>query len=852
MTEYHTTELEKEEKYALNCYIQSLCLSVRATNVLLLNCASLDDITQLNQTTLLTFQNCGRKTVQEILDFLDIVCSRNVAEPSLSPQEKLALPPEESSLSLLPLFSSETLEDVTVDQLHPDYRVYTKLVDLFLSERTAEILNALGMDTIGEVMLTPQAHLFDQQNFRNPNLRELKDIIRSLCLSGKQKEKLASPPKDSSLSILPLFSSKLLGGLSVDELHIDYHSSIKLVDLVIPVRTANVLHDLGKETIGEVMLTPGSYLLKQQNFGRTSLLELKNLVRSLCLSDTKEDDPNSVDYSSYEEMVASFIGQCMKSERDQKLFMRRLCFTNGKVPILEDLGQQFHITRERARQILKKGMDKLRVKVNIDKLDLFWKKVDQLVVHGGGLIKLGTLSTVLQDEFDWPTSPYPPALGEFLLLKQIDATLKAPSDLLKVECDCLTCDIPGQQIKALDFDSSESFHVQVVAAKISESCQTKCPWNKPVETFHPAFIERLVDQSNGFVVLHDNVILPHERWLGKYSKNIENVACHVLKTHGEPMHFREIANGIRRKNRNLRKITDRYVHNAIMRYKTIEIIGRGTYGLKSWGLGGYRSVSTAIEEFIDEKGFPQRRQNIIQHLTGEFTEQNITAALTKETRFISIGDGFYDRPLNWKQRSCQELIKPLPESVAELAHYLVSRNNTSYKLVLAFIFIRSMDKGGAIYLYNLRDKFYNFYLSRHKKKLVVEVDTTVMSRIDELSPAEVKSKACKEPLKSFLNTEYFQKFSQNGAKLRLVDSLASDLRQKAKRDTLLITLLKAINEYFLEISPTIAAVSVPGDTSRHEVTEPVQELQCSDPEDAPTQQTLTINIKKKGRSKIRL
>jgi hypothetical protein len=738
---------KKDGREVLVQFVRSADFSVRATNVLLQNCSSLEELNALNEELLLAFQNCGRKTVNEILNFLAQEHSSGALEPLPSIKEQLSASAEGYSLALLPLFSSKELEDVSVSDLHQGFQAFTKLSDLVISNRTKNVLDVLEM-----------------------------------------------------------------------------------------------------ETIGEVMLVSGSALLKTKNFGKKSLNELKGIAHALCLGVDQENDLNSVDYSGYEKMVASFIGQCVKSERDQKLFMQRFCFLEGKVPTLEELGQQFGITRERARQILKKGLDKLRVKVNLDRLNSFWQQLDHLVVRGGGLIKLGTLATVLQKELDWSVAPYSRALGQFLLLKEADAVFKEDDDLLEISCDCLSCDLPGQQLQDFDFEATESFHIQVVAARLSDQCQKGCPWQEPVSTFHRAFIERLVTESNGRLMLHGDLVLSHNRWQGKYCENLEEVVCHVLENNGEPMHFREIADGVRRGNKKFVDSSDHNVHAAVMRYDSIEIIDRGTYGLKSWGLGGYRSVSTAIEKLLDEKGMPLKRQDILHHLQGEFSEFNISTSLTAETRFTTIGGGFYDRPLNWQQRSCQDFIKLLPESVADLARYLVSRNNTSYKLVMAFIFIRSMDEEGAIYLYKLRDMFYNFYLSRHKKGLVVELDTAVMSRIAELAPADMKNKAFPKPLESFLNSNFFQEFSRNGARLRLTSTLISDLRQGTTRDTLLITILKAIGNYFLKISPA----PIPVDMSHHEVAEPRQDFHQSKSDDEPKQQAPTISIKKKGRGKIKL
>lgn len=694
----------------------------------------------LNEETLYTFPNCGRKTVCEILKFLNTVRSEGDIEPPPSVKKQLAEPPEEFSIFLLPLFSSKNLEDVAVADLHPGFHASTKLTELVLSVRTANVLNVLGVETIGEVMLEPGSDLLGRKNFGKKSLAELKDIVRSLCLTGSYA------PDSSESESVPVF------------------------------------------------------------------------------------------YTSYESMVSSFVQQCEKNKRNQKLFIKRFCFQEGKVPTLEELGQPFVITRERVRQILKKGAKKLQIKANLDKLAHFWERLDCVVAQGGGIINLGALPAALQAEFNWPIPPYYRALGEFLLLRQPDATFKEEADIITGESGCLTCDQPLQQLLALDFDETESFHVQVIAATLCGHCQNRCPWKQPVATFHRAFIERLVKQSEGRLVLHGDVVLAHDKWLGKYCENLEDVACHILESHGKPMHFREIASGIRLENEKYSTISDHNLHAAIIRYDKIEIINRGTYGLKSWGLDGYRSVSTAIEEFIDEKKLPQKRQDIIQYLDGEYNTGNITSALAIKTRFINIGDGFYDRIQNWQQRSCQNFIELLPESVAEFVRYLVSRNNTSYKLVMGFIFIRSMDEHGAIYLYKLKEMFYNFYLSRYKKKLIVETDTAVLSRIGESPANEIKNKACSEPLKSFFNSRFFIQISQNGGILRLTDILAAELGEKFVRDVVLITILKAIDDYFQKIAPP--AITIVKESEEQGV--------------ASNSATPTISIKKKKRSKIRL
>ncbi|HFQ80464.1 MAG TPA: hypothetical protein ENK33_03720, partial [Desulfobacterales bacterium] len=635
-------------------FVKSETFSARAANVLLKNCFSLEEFISLTERELFSFPNCGRKTALEILRFLAENCSGDEFKPPPSLEEQLTALPQKSSIDLLPLFSSKHLPGFTSEQLHPGFHGNLKNKDLALSVRATGILEKMHLDTIGEVMLTPASALLKQKNFGTKCLWELQDAVREVCNNGVQQEKLVLPPTEHSLPSLPLYSNQRFRGMTVADLHQNFRALTRLSDLIISSRTSKVLTDLGMATIGEVMLFPGNELLRAKNFGHKSLKELREIVRDLCLSERKENG-ELIDLSSYQAMVKHFVSRCIKRHRDQMLFVQRFCFVEGSQPTLEELGQEFGITRERVRQILKKGLNKLRIKANSDKLRSFWQQLDNLVVQGGGLIRLGRLSTVLQAHYKWPSPPFPPALGQLLLLKEPGAVLKQANDIWEVPCSCLSCKLPGEQLQKLDFETTESFHIQVVASRLCDDCRNRCHTGKPITTFYRAFIERLIENDDCHLMLHSDLLLPYERWRERYCGKLEEVTCQVLASHGKPMHFRDIANAVRQVNVNFDNLTDNNIHAAVMRYDSIEIINRGVYGLKKWGLGGYRSVSSAIEQLIDERGLPQRKRDIVTALGQEFSEQNINASITVATRFTNIGESFYDRPQNWRQRTCKNL-----------------------------------------------------------------------------------------------------------------------------------------------------------------------------------------------------
>ncbi|WP_321413577.1 DNA-directed RNA polymerase subunit alpha C-terminal domain-containing protein [uncultured Desulfobacter sp.] len=743
----------KNDKNIFKQFVMESGLSVRATNVLLNNVETLEAFELLTEESLSVLPNSGRKTVREIINFLNALRLQGEIQAPISIEELFLEPPIDSTIEMLPIFSNKPLHHITVKDLHPDFQGTVKLEDINLSHRTFyNLLNQGQKETIGDVMLMTSTDLLSLKNFGKKSLNEIKDVIRSLCRTG-------------------------------------------------------------------------SYTPKHQ------------AIESILM-----------DYSSYENLISSYSQWCLKSKRNQLLIQSMFLFDSEKAPTLEAVGQQFGLTRERVRQIFNKAIRQFKHTANISKLDKFWVNLDKAIANGGGIIHFKDLPRALKNTFDWPSAPNAYALGQFLSIWEKGSTYKDPNDLITADCDCLSCETPTDFFKALDFSEHDSFHVAVLGSRLGAFCQRECPWNHSKETFHKAFIEQQVKDFNG-LVLHEDLVLTREKWLETHCTKLEDVVCHVLESYGKPMHFTEIANYIRKKNPNFKDLSDHNLHAAVIRYDSFKIADRGTYGLASWGLN-YRSVSTAIEEFLDAKGLPQRRQQIIRHLDGEFNDGNITAALMFETRFKSIGDGIYDRQGTWQKRTLEEFIRLLPETVAQFVCYFTGRNNTSYKLVMAYIFIRSMDDAGAIHLHKLKTMFYNFYLSRHKKGLVVESDSATMHRIDELDKNEIINLASRRPLESFLGSGYFTMFSQNGRKLQLTDTVLKPL-DDAKRDILLITILKAVDDYFSALAPPNVIYETEPEAPSN-VSESGIEAGSSFVNTPPDNPVVRVHIKKKRRGKIKL
>lgn len=169
-------------------------LSVRATNVLLSNVSSLEEFLELTFGRVMSFQNCGRKTAREIMDFIGSKTTGSNANLSIistpekveSEEEKIkrlmAQPPTEDTVRMLPLFCSAPIRFMSLNDFHEGFKANIKLSSLEFSARTSKVLNDKGVLSVGELFLLTDNKLLQWKNFGRKSLREIRQAIRALLL----------------------------------------------------------------------------------------------------------------------------------------------------------------------------------------------------------------------------------------------------------------------------------------------------------------------------------------------------------------------------------------------------------------------------------------------------------------------------------------------------------------------------------------------------------------------------------------------------------------------------------------------------------------------------------------------
>lgn len=146
----------------------------------------------------------------------------------------------------------------------------------------------------------------------------------------------------------------------------------------------------------------------------------------------------------------------------------------------------------------------------------------------------------------------------------------------------------------------------------------------------------------------------------------------------------------------------------------------------------------------------------------------------------------------------EKTIPSLPESLAKFMAYLLSdRNNSSYKMVLASIFLDEMDESGSVSITTLRTKMRTYYEERKNAGNIVEAEGSAAAKVGLFKKRQFEQSLIKNPLQSFVSSGYFL-FDQH--RLWLRPEICSEIFSPDLKTHVLAQLTKATAEYFETLS----------------------------------------------------
>ncbi len=331
------------------------------------------------------------------------------------------------------------------------------------------------------------------------------------------------------------------------------------------------------------------------------------------------------------------------SSKEQDVLRRRFGL-HGKDPeTLEEIGTVYRVTRERIRQIESGGVQRMRHSRQFkDVIAPVERLLTSILNAHGGLMEESTffaealahagntadqqrsLRFILEQLLDNRISYFPGdkrlKMSWKLSAQSLDLVLTAISELVSV---VRRTNMPMSREKLFgEFRRSSLFRE------------------------HPTWFtdETIASYTNLSKELAKNPFGEYglSTWGTIVPKRMNDKIMLVLKKHGKPLHFTEIAKHINDAGFDHRKAYPPTVHNELILNKQYVLIGRGIYALRDWG---YKPgvVADVLVETLRKEGRPLTRDELVSAvLSQRMVKRNtILLALTNKKLFARRTDGTY-------------------------------------------------------------------------------------------------------------------------------------------------------------------------------------------------------------------
>jgi hypothetical protein len=342
----------------------------------------------------------------------------------------------------------------------------------------------------------------------------------------------------------------------------------------------------------------------------TTLLELDEIVKNLLL---------------------------LLSEKEKSVIVKRFNLDNTRKHTLEEIGQEFSVTRERIRQIEKNALGKMRRNVFNTALIHVHTFADYFLGESGGVMRedilVSNILSVLQ------------AADAKVDVNAIRLALFLHDDL---ECIGNTIDFyPYIRNKNIsDYQLKNTAHKAVNQLRKYKDVRPIGRLERDLDKVLKDFdflgttFKSLMDIDKRVKVLDEEKIGLFE-WRHIHPRTLRDKITFVLKTEKKPMHFVDIAERISSKSFDNKRVNVQAVHNELIRHPQFVLIGRGIYALKEWGYEK-GTVADVILKILKEKNELSQDQIIKQVLKQrQVKEITIVLALKNNPKFERVGRKVY-------------------------------------------------------------------------------------------------------------------------------------------------------------------------------------------------------------------
>jgi hypothetical protein len=359
--------------------------------------------------------------------------------------------------------------------------------------------------------------------------------------------------------------------------------------------------------------------------------------------------------------------------REQDVLRRRYGLVGVEKETLESIGRAHKLTRERIRQIENVGVNKIKKNTNSQALvgGLNTLIHDLLVEHGGvldkeHLFKILARLAELQNS-NHKSSDYNNHLN-FLISRIINDNLDQISedqifnDLIKLK-EYTVNHLAEVATEALDKISEAK--LMVATDDLIDLILKSESYRKHQSKFEVAdkpdfssYLKSSLSEYSG-KVWPNRVVYGLIKSIKKLDQNkfghwghsssreilpktINDKIYLVLKDHGKPMYYGDIAKRITELGFDSKSVNTATTHNELILDDKYVLVGRGMYGLKEWGYQN-GTVADVVEAILKAEASPMTKEDLTNAVMKQrlVKQTTINLALMNKNRFKKTADGKY-------------------------------------------------------------------------------------------------------------------------------------------------------------------------------------------------------------------
>jgi hypothetical protein len=384
-----------------------------------------------------------------------------------------------------------------------------------------------------------------------------------------------------------------------------------------------------------------------------------------------ESQVNEVASLNLAEIISHLLSNL--NPREQDVLRRRYGLAGSEKETLESIGRAHKLTRERIRQIENVSVNKIKKNQSSEKLlSKLQKTVGDLLSEHGGVIDKAYLFKILHQlaklqNVNSESAEYYNHLS-FLTSRIINDNLEELNDqelfndLVKLK---------EQGIEHLAEVATEALNkiseakLMVATDDLIDLILKSSTYQKHVDKFQaPGNLdfsnqmkEALPDYSDK--VWGNRVVYGliksikkldqnkfgnwgHTAWREVLPKTVNDKIYLVLKNHGKPMYYGDIAKRITELGFDAKNVNTATTHNELILDDKYVLVGRGMYGLKEWGYQD-GTVADVVEAVLKAAARPMAKDELTEAVMKQrlVKQTTVNLALMNKNRFAKNSEGKY-------------------------------------------------------------------------------------------------------------------------------------------------------------------------------------------------------------------